>query len=164
MKKRTLGFTASMVSVFAIVAAALLAAGPSYAKATAKPRVCATTKDLRALNVRVLQTELMVAALSCEEHARYNSFITNYRTLLLERSRELQSFFNRTYGSGGTKQLNQFITRIANDASRQSQERGDEYCSFASGLFEQVINSPSVDATSVLQESWLTQRHDVPPC
>lgn len=153
-----------MVSVFAIVAAALLVAGLSDANAAAKSRICATTKDLRALNLRVLQTELMVAALSCEEHARYNSFITNYRSLLLERSRELQSFFNRTYGKGGTQQLNQFITRIANDASRQSQERGDEYCTFASSLFEQVINSPSVDSTSVMQEPWLTKRHDVPPC
>lgn len=153
-----------MVSAFAIVAAALLATAPADAKTTAKSRICATSKDLRALNVRVLQTELMVAALSCEEHARYNSFITNYRAVLLERSRELQSFFKRTYGAGGATQLNQFITRIANDASRESQIRGDEYCSFASSLFERVINSPSVDSTSIMQEPWLLQRHDVPPC
>ena len=49
------------------------------APALAGSEPCVSEKDERALNTRVLQTALMVAALSCNEQQRYNAFVTNYR-------------------------------------------------------------------------------------
>ena len=80
----TCGLTVLMICI----ASAL----PSSAQAKAKPRpgYCASDTDLAALNARVLQTELMVAALSCDEKQRYNSFVTAYREVLRDRGQALQ--------------------------------------------------------------------------
>ena len=64
-----------------------------------------------ALNTRALQTELMVAALSCGNRIHYNAFVIKYQGDLVKHGRSLQSFFQRKHGAAGRKNLNTFITR-----------------------------------------------------
>ena len=53
-----------------LVLAAIVAPGT----ASAKGPVCAKSQELAALEARVLQTELMVGALTCGQSQRYNDF------------------------------------------------------------------------------------------
>ena len=79
-----------------------VAAAPAFAAEKAKTsQFCASEGDLAALNARVLQTELMVAALSCDELQRYNNFISSDQSLIISRSQSLQGMFKRALGALG---------------------------------------------------------------
>src|SRR5476649_780296 len=55
---------------------------------------CLTPEEKTAFNTRVLQTELMVAGLSCPEHQQnYNDFVKKYKGELAKQSEGLQSYF-----------------------------------------------------------------------
>lgn len=136
------------------------------AKSTkAAPRAaCATDRDMAALNARVVQTELMVAALSCEERTRYNEFATSFQNVLVGRADDLRSFFQRTAGKQGSTRMNALVTRLANDASRESQNRADTYCQFASELFDEILKTPPVSFNAVVDKPWIAERHGVRSC
>ena len=153
--------------------ARLLAAGlalwalvPDGAGAATKPKakICANDRDMAALNARVVQTELMVAALSCEEKPRYNKFASSYQDVLIARGGDLRAFFQRTMGSRGVTRMDALVTQLANDASKQSQMRADTYCQFAGDLFQKVLQTPPQNFNSVTNEAWVQARHGYAAC
>jgi hypothetical protein len=146
------------------VLVALLSTSPSHAGSKGSPELCASSRDFAALNARVLQTELMVAALSCGEKQRYNSFVTTYQSVLTERGHALQAWFKRVHGSSAESRMNAFITRLANDASQQIRSKGDEYCVFAGELFDEVLASSPSSLNGVSDKPWIASRHGVQPC
>ncbi|HEX9809641.1 MAG TPA: hypothetical protein VGC25_08550 [Alphaproteobacteria bacterium] len=76
-----------------------------------------------AFSFRRLQTELMVAALSCGEPVlrdQYNAFVIRHRPALRENGRVLKAHFRRLYGRQATKRLDDHMTRAANEASALS--------------------------------------------
>ncbi|MGZ9107161.1 MAG: hypothetical protein ACXW3M_15440 [Rhodoplanes sp.] len=95
-----------------------------------------------ALNTRVLQTELMVAALSCDEQQRYNAFVTNYRSHLEAQGASLRAWFGRAYGSASESELNAFVTKLANDASKRSLDAAS-YCASVGALLSEVLETPT---------------------
>jgi uncharacterized protein HemX len=143
---------------------------PSFAQSKAKPQksqksqMCASDRDLAALNARVLQTELMVAALSCGERQRYNTFVTTYQDTLTERGQALQALFRRAHGTQANTRLNAFITKLANDSSQQVRSKGDEYCVFAGELFDETIASTPRDLNRLTDKPWIASRHGYHPC
>ncbi len=147
----------------------LCAAVPDGAGAATKSKVkatkaCANERDLAALDTRVVQTELMVAALSCAEAPRYNQFATSYQEVLSARGGDLRAFFQRTMGSRGITRMDALVTQLANDASKQSQMRADTYCQFAGDLFEKVLQSPPQSFSSVAAQDWVRERHGYAAC
>jgi hypothetical protein len=154
----TCGLTVLMICV----ASAL----PSSAQAKAKPRpgYCASDSDLAALNARVLQTELMVAALSCDEKQRYNSFVTAYREVLRDRGQALQALFRRAHGTKANTRLNAFITKLANDASQEVRSKGNDYCVFAGELFNETIAASPRELNRITNKDWIASRHGFRPC
>ena len=134
------------------------------APAKSSPQVCASERDLAALNSRVLQTELMVAALSCGERQRYNNFITTYQQVLNERTQALQGLFRRAHGAQATTRLNAFITKLANDASQEIREKGDDYCAFAGELFDETLASKPTEINRIANKPWIANRHGFRPC
>ena len=141
-------------------------ASPSSAQTKAKPRAgyCASDTDLAALNARVLQTELMVAALSCDERQRYNSFVTAYREVLKDRGQALQALFRRAHGTKANVRLNAFITKLANDASQEVRSKGDEYCVFAGELFNETSTVSPRELNRIANKDWIASRHGFRPC
>lgn len=133
------------------------------APALAGSAPCLTEEDERALNTRVLQTELMVAALSCNEQQRYNAFVTNYRGHLAAQGASLRAWFSRTYGSASTSELNAFVTRLANDASKRSLEAGS-YCDAASSLLTEVLETPADGFDSITESTVTDGRHGFSRC
>jgi hypothetical protein len=116
--------------------AAMVAVSPVQAA------TCASNREDAALQARMLQTELMVAALSCNHRADYNTFVKRFNTELVQRGTTLKSYFSRAHGRSGTTQLNLFITRIANEISTRSLGHVSAFCASATGIFAQLKALP----------------------
>ena len=96
----------------------LFAAAAQFAAANAAwAGTCASPVEKAAFDSRVLQNELMVAALTCGETTRYNAFVTKFQPQLTEHGKTLKAYFARVYGKRGEHELNNFMTRIANAAT-----------------------------------------------
>jgi len=117
------------------------------------------------MRVRVMQTELMVAALSCRAvpgrdfTGQYNTFVQRHGDKLVTHGRVLQSYFHNRYGEEFRKKLDSFITALANDASRRSMNSAT-FCDESVQLFQEVM---AIDRNGL--ESWSERRastHAVP--
>lgn len=115
------------------VLAGVLCATPAAAE------MCARDGDMPALQTRVLQTDLMVAALTCDERARYNAFVGKHRAELVVRGHELKGLFNRAYGPRALANLDSFVTRLANEASLNTVAARTSYCTDAVATFTAVL-------------------------
>ena len=118
-----------------------IAVGPGM---QARAADCYTPAETAAVHVRMLQSELMVAALACRDSnpelgmiAGYNEFVHRLSPSLVRNSKLLQSHFKKTYGSAGEHRFEAFETALANAASKQSMA-SSTYCENAATLFQQV--------------------------
>lgn len=105
-----------------------------FAPTFANAAPCAAPADEASLRVRMMQTELMVAALTCNQRTDYNSFVTRFQPQLTMQGKHLQSFFKQKYGSGSSRALNGFVTRIANESSRRGMQKRGEFCRAAAAI------------------------------
>jgi hypothetical protein len=119
---------------------------------------------MAALNTRVLQTELMVAALTCDQKDNYNAFAVQFRQTLIKHGKNLRAMFRRTYGGTANRELNSFVTRLANRASERSMTLSQGYCEFTQKLFIEAFETPSLQFERLIMKPWLPARHGVAPC
>ena len=120
-----------IVTLAAASTVALLGAGEAYAKVS-----CVNPKEEAALQTRVVQTELMVAALLCHATPRYNDFVTANQKELMRAHETLRGMFKRFYGAQGGTELNTFITKLANDSSKRSTRGITAFCAQASAIYD----------------------------
>ena len=112
--------------------------------------------EAEAFAFRRLQSELMVAALSCRDarhHKHYNTFVKRFRPALKTNARVLKAYFTRLHGPMATRKLDDYITHLANEASLASM--GDaNFCANALRRFE-AINHIDADQTAgmIVQEA-----------
>ncbi len=99
--------------------------------------------EAAAVNARLLQTEMMVAALTCDLRPQYNTAIRTFETELVRHGQVLRKMFRRNHGAGGQRQLDKYITRLANDASARSNRDRLGFCRTAASLFDNVLASRS---------------------
>lgn len=99
---------------------------------------CARPNEEQALRTRVLQSEMMVAALSCGERARYNAVVHRLQDQLSQRGRDLKGLFKRVYGRDGISSLDRFVTALANDASQRSLADAGRFCTEAAAMFDRL--------------------------
>ncbi len=125
---------------------------------------CTGPVEQSALNTRALQTELMVAALSCGNKFHYNAFVRKYQGDLVKHGRSLQSLFQRKHGAAGRKNLNTFVTRLANEASHRSSITHAAFCANSSSLFNRLLNAGPVDLEKLLEGPTTPSSHDFAPC
>lgn len=125
--------------------------------------VCARPAEQPALNARVLQAHLMVAALSCNERARYNSFVKKFQGELVARGRAVTAMFDRAYGRNASTQINRFVTALANDASSRSLASG-QFCSDAAFLFETLDKIEPSMLSELAENQPFSEAHGVVPC
>ena len=105
---------------------------------------CYTPSEMTAVEVRMLQSELMVAALACRDSnpelgmvAQYNDFTHRLSDRLVRESKVLQAHFRRAYGAAGVSRFAAFETALANDASKRSMVSAG-YCQQAATLFREA--------------------------
>ncbi len=121
-----------------------MVAGALLAGTLALPAAAETPQDNPAVHTRKLQTELMVAALYCSQHARYNAFVRRFEGELVASGRQLRAMFIDLHGSKrGTAQLDTFLTKMANEESQRRIRVGARYCTEARQLFAQVLSLPT---------------------
>lgn len=101
---------------------------------------CNTAAEKAAVDVRLLQTELMVAALTCGKQSDYNSFVRKFETDLIDHGLELKRYFVRQHGNQrGTDELSRFVTSLANQFSGSNIQHGNQYCGMVAPLFDEVL-------------------------
>lgn len=150
-----------------VVAAVILGTGlalsasgsPAWARSA-----CATPEDEITLNSRVLQTELMVAALSCGEQQRYNAFVNAFKSELSQRGQLLRAYFKRVHGASGENRMNAFVTKLANDAAQRTANGPDAYCHAAARLFSEVLASSPRDLPRIAAKPEISSRHGYVRC
>ncbi len=104
-------------------AALTMAAAPAWAACTE-----GMGEDIAARSVRTLQSDMMVAALSCQAHDLYNAFVTDYRPVLKQHGEALRRSFRRDHGAGAMSALDDYVTQLANDAAIRYAKTGPAYC------------------------------------
>lgn len=105
---------------------------------------CLTPREQTAFRVRMIQTELMVAALSCrgvpgrDFTGQYNAFVKKHGDQLVSYGRILQSYFGARYGADARRQLDAYITALANEVSRRSM-LSPTFCDESVSLFHEAM-------------------------
>ncbi len=141
----------ALAAAIIVCSTAMPADAAKKAKAKPKPPAipCTSAANLEALNVRALQTELMVGALACGERERYNAFVQARQPELVPYAQTLQ----RMQG----KRTNAFVTRVANAASRNPD------CGVISALFDEAME-PGNSLSSIAAKDVLVTRHGYQLC
>ncbi len=88
---------------------------------------CASESEKQAMVIRSFQSYLMVAAVACNQASAYNTFMTKNQAMLSAQGNNLKGYFHRVYGRGD-KQLNDFITSLANAWSQIHMSDMGGYC------------------------------------
>lgn len=107
-------------------AAAFVAAIGTAVPALAAPTPCANRAELEAIQIRHLQSRLMVAALSCNQQKAYNDFVGAFQAELTAHGTQLVAYFNRT--KQGTAALNRTVTELANAAAKLRAQNPEGFC------------------------------------
>jgi hypothetical protein len=102
----------------------LLAAGPTAASGQS----CLKPDERASLEVRALQTKLMVGALACDAHNDYNAFVVRFRPELARHNRTMTGFFERSFGRASERESTKYVTRLANLSSLASQLNPSQFC------------------------------------
>jgi hypothetical protein len=90
------------------------------------------------LEIRVIQSELMMSALNCQKAERYNAFINRERPALQAAHGHIARVFRRQYGGRGNLMLNDFYTRLGNEASIRRGDPDYRYCDRMDFIFDQL--------------------------
>jgi hypothetical protein len=125
------------ISLRAAVAA--LAFACMAASSSASDR-CIDRQGVTALQVASVQQQLMVAALTCGDIARYNRFVRAYQSELQTSDAALLAFFVR---HGGTAEYHSFKTKLANAASLRSSMESESFCGQANAAFDEALERDS---------------------
>ena len=145
------------VAGLAVLAAAVLGAQSAQA-------ACARSAELSGLQARVLQTELMVAALSCGEATRYNAFVNRFRSELVVESKRMQQYFSRVHGGRAGKELNAFVTELANNSSQRSLTEAGAFCPQAAVLLDEVLKLEPRQLPVFASQQSFADAHGVDSC
>lgn len=97
------------------------------------------SRETDAVNVRILQSEMMVAALTCNMRNRYNTVVVRYQGELVSHGRVLKKMFRRDHGQRAQKELDGFVTQLANDASIRSIREREAFCVNANAMFSTIL-------------------------
>jgi hypothetical protein len=120
--------------------AASLALTPVIADAS-----CFTDAEWKAAHVKALQLDLQVAALECANVAgasytnEYNSFVTRFNARLAAEGKILRAHFQRVFGTSSGKELDIFVTKVANDASDRSMQ-DMSFCANSADTFKNALS------------------------
>jgi hypothetical protein len=125
--------------------------GPGSGAAWAASPTCADAREGEALRVRSLQNKLMVAALMCDEQARYDAFIRQYGTALTAHGRVMTDYFTKRHGAKRVKRvMDDYVTAQANVHSLDSMTSRVEFCQKASATLDALLSG---DASQLVAAS-----------
>jgi len=122
--------------IFLAALGGLLIAAPALAN------VCMRAEERNALNVRALQSYLMVTALSCQRGESYNQFVRRFGAELSAAARASSAYFQRAHGAQARTRFDSHSTNLANEHSEDGIRAGAFFCRDAEPLFSQALATP----------------------
>lgn len=144
-------------AVAAIIACTMINTGVS----TGAQAACWTPDEVRAANVRDLDTMLMVSALRCRGGdsnflAAYNDFVVNGRPALTDANNRLRHHFTQVSARATEDALDRYVTRVAN-----------RYGAGVDGLncrdFASLVRAAAASGNSIDELAALAERADIHP-
>ena len=148
-----------IVQISLLIAALALPAGPAFASAGGSSKVrCVKGKVLAAFQMRMLQTELVVGALSCKLTPRYNDFVTAHRSDLMSAHRTLMAHFARE------SRLEDYKSRTANEVSQRSLANITEFCNYTTSLYDKLLGPEKVQLVQFVTGEPSANRHGQDTC
>jgi hypothetical protein len=118
--------------------------------ASAAATQCVRSEEKKALEVRALQTDMMVAALSCNATREYNEFVTRFKSALNSHTHTLNGMFSRLYGRAADREYLRYTTSLANQASLASATDAGEFCTSTTTTLRQAVNIALKDFESII--------------
>lgn len=146
----------------------LVQPAPALAAAPVVPRVsaanCADQDEADALNMRVLQSDLMVGALSCRLNVEYGDFVKSQKASSANYANAMKKYFTRT--GSGTAGMDRFVTSLANASSKQSLRAHEtNFCGQAKELFKELRSLSSTQLAAKLNNTQdIVNRRGIPLC
>ena len=125
---------------------------------------CVAHNEREAFELRVVQTELMVAALSCGESDRYNQFVTAFKNDLAGAYQGVRRAFGRIYRGRAKSELNAFNTQLANASSQRGNKNKARFCQNASYVFDNTLGKSSQDMVEFVRAQPLGDLHGYSSC
>ncbi len=127
---------------------------------------CAQASEYQAVQSRVLQTELMVGALACKQSGIYNEFIKKHDVALRAHGKAFRDYFERNYGkASGEAVMNQFVTKLANEASQGSLRVSEtEFCQRVALLGQEAVEASNQDFPTIAMDFAPERLRDIQPC
>ncbi len=119
---------------------AALMAGPALAQSCLQPA------EQQAFHVRALQSQLMVAAIACGRDADYNAFVRKFQRDLQASYNGIQAHYRRTARAAAQRELDQYITTLANAQSQDGIRAGSHYCPLVTPLFQMALSKSDVSS------------------
>jgi len=112
---------------------------------------CATSIERAAFEMRMLQTELMVAALACRGSGRrdfagdYAVFVARHRASLKSHADLLRNLFRNRFGVGSETHLDRYVTALANGYSQASSGGSPAFCARFDMVFAHATSVTAAD-------------------
>lgn len=122
-----------------LLAIAVCAAAISIGVGASAATSCMRSNERMAIEVRAMQTDMMVAALSCNARLEYNAFVTRFRSVLASHSHTLNGLFTRMYGKAGEREYLRYTTALANQASLASVTDTAQFCTSTVATLRQAV-------------------------
>ena len=136
------------MSPFRTMMTGLLAASlatPAFAQ-------CMQPTEKPGFDIRALQSQLMVLALTCSQTDEYNRFVTQNRAVLTGAYNDVQRHFRRVAGNAWQRQIDAYITNTANGHSQTGISQGSLFCSNQAQLFPQALAVTSREQLAQLSQ------------
>jgi len=123
--------------------AAAAVAGPALA-------ACLQPPEQRAVDLRTVQSQLMVAAITCRREDDYNRFVTRFQPELARAHNTLTGYFRRVHGAAGQRQMDSYITNLANAQSQSALRQGNQFCRNSEALWSSAAGVANANAVPQL--------------
>ncbi len=105
------------------------------------PTSCLSPTETRVVRLRMFRADLAVAALSCHQQTQYNNLVTRHQDELVRQGQALRALFQRIHHANAERELNRFITHLANRASLKRLEQ-PRYCQDMNRVFQEAQAQP----------------------
>ena len=126
---------------------------------------CMQPAEKPGFDIRALQSQLMVLALTCNQQEDFNRFVTQNRPVLQGAYGDIQRHFRRVAGGGWQRQIDAYITNTANIHSQAGISQGTLFCQNQVQLFPQAFAATTRDQLATLsQQRQIVQAYQPAMC
>ncbi|NKE45820.1 hypothetical protein HB662_13600 [Roseomonas frigidaquae] len=142
-----------------LAGAAMAIGGPAIAQS------CVQASERTAFELRALQSQLMVAAITCQRDGDYNAFVRKFQGDLGGAYNTIRTHFRRTAGAQGQRALDGYITTLANEQSQDGIRQGSRFCQNITPLFQAALSQSNASALAEMSmERNVLNPHDAETC